>query len=90
MVKDIPIIYSRVNLSIDIETKYSFCRYYYLKHKVVLLLSLPTNKICFNIGCLVTLYDITFFENQAPDILIWKMAIPIIVWGLQTNRHITN
>lgn len=64
-VKDISIIHFLINLFIDIETGYSFYRYYYLKGKVALSLLLPTNIICFDISCSITLYDITFFLKSS-------------------------
>lgn len=74
----------------DIKTWYNFCKYVYLKSKVVLLLSLSINTVCFNIGCLITLCNITFFWTQVPDILIWKMVIAIMVRDLGANKCFTN
>lgn len=57
---------------------------------MALSFSLPTNTVCYDISCSIILYDITFFSNQAPDTFIQKMAIPITVWGLETNKHVIN
>lgn len=62
LVKDIYIIYSIINLSVDIRTGYSFCEHHYLKDKIVLSLSFSINSVCFDTSYSVILYDIAFFS----------------------------
>lgn len=70
LVNNTRIIYSTINSSIDIRTKYSFCEYYYLKNKIALSLSSLINSVYFDTGCSVILYDIVFFYTQAFNTLI--------------------
>lgn len=85
--KSIPIVYLSINSFADIRTSYGFQGYHYLKDKVVLLLSLLFDTVSLNIGCLVKLYDRSFFWTHVPNTLIWKIATSITVWGLRANKH---
>lgn len=79
LIKNIPIIQLSINLSINIKTGYNFYKHHYLKSKVVLSLLLLTNIVYFNTNCLITLYDIIFFQTQALDILILEIVTYIMV-----------
>lgn len=61
-----------------------------MKDKVVLSLSSVLDIVCFNTSYLVTLYDNSFFQAQAPNTAIWKIPTLITIWGLGANNHITD
>lgn len=77
--KGISVVYSSINPSADIGTGYGFWEYHYLKGKLSWLLSLNSDIVSFDTGCLVILCNSSFFWAQVPNTPIWKIAIPIII-----------
>lgn len=61
LVKNIYIIYSIINFFINIKTKYNFCKYYYFKDKIILLLLSLINLVYLNTDYSIILYNIAFF-----------------------------
>lgn len=56
---------------------------------VLSLLSL-SNTVYFDTGYLVTLCNSLFFQAQATNTTILKMATSIIIRGLEDNKHVTD
>lgn len=63
-VKDTCIIHSTINFSMDIKTRYSFCKYHYFKVKIALSPSSSIYLVYFDTNCCIILYDILFFCIQ--------------------------
>lgn len=49
----------------------------------------PTNQVCLDTGCNMTMIDREFLKQAAPDTEIRRMASPIPVRGLGANMHQT-
>lgn len=86
-----PIINSTVDSTLDVGTGYGFRGWHYVTMAVSLTADREANSGCLDTGADITLVDRKFFQKQTIDkVPVRKMATPIIVRDIGSNRHSTD
>ncbi len=89
-VMDIPILESTVDSSKDIGTGFGFRGWTYAKALIALSIKGNEAQVCLDTGCSVTLADRSFIKIHGAHYTIRRMATPLNVRGLGTNKHETS
>ena len=74
----------------EVGTGYCFRRYHYCTVQVKLAADKEAVDVCLDTGCHISLVDREFLLQQIPELKLKKMASPIFVKGIGSNRHVTD